>query len=154
MDAEARDLLAEIGRLRDTTRRLVERAGDAGVAWAPPVAETNSVGVIVTHMCGSERQWIHEYVGGQKIGRDRDSEFRKPVTSVAGLLKLLGDVGTATARVLEKETSQSLARSVTTHNPAIAKTARDCVLHSLSHQSVHVGHLEVTLQLWESRKPV
>ena len=154
MDAEVRDLLGEIGRIRETTRKLVLRAGDAGVTWQPPVPDANSVAVIVTHMCGSERQWVHEYVGGQKVNRDRDSEFQKPVSTAAGLVRLLDGLAEATTRALEQETSQSLGRTVTTHNPAIARTARDCILHSISHQSVHVGHLEMTLQLWENRKAV
>lgn len=108
--------------------------------------------VIVTHMCGSERQWIQAYVGGQKVERNRDAEFQKPVSTVSGLLDLLDRAANATSKSLQKEDSQSLARSVTTHNPAIAKTARDCILHSITHQSVHVGHLEMTLQLWEHRK--
>lgn len=152
MDAETRDLLAEIGRAREATRKLVQRAGDRGVVWQPPVPETNAVAAIVTHMCGSETQWIHSYVGGQKVERSRDAEFARPVSTVDGLLKLLDGVDKVTVQILQKETSQSLSRPVTTHNPAIAKTARDCILHSLSHQSVHVGHLELTLQLWERRK--
>jgi uncharacterized damage-inducible protein DinB len=154
LDVEVRDLLAEIGRIRETTRKLVLRGGDAGVGWKPPVPDTNSVAVIVTHMCGSERQWIHEYVGGQKVRRDRDSEFKKPVSTANELVRLLEGLADATTRALEGETSQSLGRSVTTHNPSMAKTARDCILHSISHQSVHVGHLEMTLQLWEHRKVV
>lgn len=152
MDSEVRDLLGEIGRIRESTRKLVQRAGDAGVVWQPPVPETNSFAVIVTHMCGSERQWIHAYVGGQKIERNRDVEFQRPVSTVAGLVDLLDRVAEGTSKALRKETSQSLGRGVTTHNAAIANTARDCILHSVSHQSVHLGHLELTLQLWEHRK--
>ncbi len=153
MDAEAGDLLAEIERIRETTRKLVQRAGERGVVWQPPVPETNAVAVIVTHMCGSEGQWIHSYVGGQKVERDRDAEFRKPASSVAGLIALIDRAAAGTAQTLQKETSQSLGRQVKTSNPAMARTARDCILHSISHQSVHVGHLEMTLQLWEQRNP-
>lgn len=153
VDAELRDLLAEIERIRDTTRKLVQRAGDRGVVWQPPVPETNAVAVIVTHMCGSEGQWIHSYVGGQKVVRDRDAEFHKPASTVAGLNALIDRAAAGTAQALQKETSQSLNRPVTTHSRAMAGTARDCILHSISHQSVHVGHLEMTLQLWEHRKP-
>lgn len=151
MDPEVHDLLAEIARIRATTRKLVQRAGDTGVVWRPPAPETNPVAVIVTHMCGSESQWIHKYIGGQQIERNREAEFQKPVSSVQGLLELLDRAEAGTARALQKESSQSLNRPVTTHDPNIARTARDCVLHSLTHQSVHVGHLELTLQLWEHR---
>jgi uncharacterized damage-inducible protein DinB len=153
LDGEVRDLLGEIARVRETTRKLVQRAGDAGIVWQPPVPETNSVAVIVTHMYGSERQWIHAYVGGEKVERSREAEFVRPESTVDGLLRLLEDVGKGSVQALQKETSESLSRAVTTHNPSIAKTPRDCILHSISHQSVHVGHLEMTLQLWEHRKP-
>lgn len=151
MDAEARDLLAEIERAREATKNVVRKAGDAGVVWSPGVADANSIAVIVTHMCGSEAQWVHKYVGGRPVERNRDSEFKSPITTAKGLLEALDKAGVATRKALEKETSQSLDRAISTHNPQIAKNARDCILHSLSHQSTHVGHLELTLQLWENR---
>ncbi|MBI4219719.1 MAG: DUF664 domain-containing protein [Chloroflexi bacterium] len=152
MDAEARDLLGEIGRLREKTRSLVAKATDQAVNWKPDVPETNSPAILVTHMCGSESPWIHRLVGGRQISRNRDSEFAKPVSTVSGLLKLLDQTGAATEQVLGGETSASLGRALETGRPEIAKTARDCILHSLAHQAEHVGHLELTLQLWEARR--
>ncbi|MBM3960137.1 MAG: DUF1572 domain-containing protein [SAR202 cluster bacterium] len=151
MDAEARDLLAEIERIHEAAKKAVRKAGDAGVKWTPAVPDANSIAVIVTHMCGSEAQWVHKYIGGRNVERNRDSEFKTPINTAKGLVEALDKAGAATRQALEKETSATLNRAVTSHNPAIAKNARDCVLHSLSHQATHIGHLEMTLQLWENR---
>lgn len=148
MDAEARDLLGEVARLREKTRSLIAGAADAAINWKPDVPHTNSAAVLVTHMCGSETQWIHNLVGGQKLNRNRDAEFARPVSSVSGLLKLIDQAGATTQRVLEKESSGTLSRAIDTGRPELANTARDCILHSIAHQAEHVGHLELTLQLW------
>ena len=46
--------------------------------WTPihqPDTEMNSINVLVTHICGSERYWIGEIAGRDHSGRVRATEF-------------------------------------------------------------------------------
>jgi uncharacterized damage-inducible protein DinB len=151
MDVETQGLLAELSSIHRKAKATVEKLGDNGVNWVPPAADTNSAAVIVTHMCGSEAQWVGEYVGGAAAHRDRDAEFKLPQKTVKELVALLERTESSAHAALSKHTSASLNRAALTNRPDFKGTLRDCVLHALTHESEHVGHLELTAQLWQAR---
>src|SRR3954452_23792908 len=43
--------------------------------WQRPRPEMNSVGNLITHLCGNLRQWIISGVGGSPDVRNRPAEF-------------------------------------------------------------------------------
>ncbi len=153
MDSEAQSLLTELTAIHKKVRAAVEKLGDAGVVWQPPAPETNSASVIITHMCGSEMQWVGEYVGGKPARRNRDMEFKQPERTAKGLMALLDRTDSASREALSKHTAASLSKPATaTGRPDFKGTVRDCVLHALTHESEHAGHLELTEQMWRARK--
>jgi len=152
MDVEAQGLLTELSSVHKKAKAAVEKLGEAGINWRPPAADTNTVAVIVTHMCGSEAQWVVEYSGGTPSGRNRDSEFASPQKTVKGLVTLLDKAEASSQAALAKHTSASLSKPAITGRADFKGTVRDCVLHALAHESEHVGHLELTLQLWLAKK--
>lgn len=153
MDSEIQSLLSEFTDIHQRVKGMVEKLGDAGVKWQPAAPETNSAAVIITHMCGSEMQWIGEYVGGRKSNRDRSKEFGQPVSDKAGLIALIDRVDAATKATLSPHSSVSLTRHAgVASRPEFKGTLRDCVLHSISHSREHVGHLELTEQLYRANR--
>jgi uncharacterized damage-inducible protein DinB len=153
MDSEVQSLLTELTAIHKKATATVKKLGDAGVVWQPPAPETNSASVIISHMCGSEAQWIGEYVGGTPSRRVRETEFNQPEKTAKGLVALLGKTDAATREALSKHTSASLSKPATLKSrPDFKGTVRDCVLHALAHESEHSGHLELTEQLWRARK--
>jgi uncharacterized damage-inducible protein DinB len=152
MDAEAIDLVTELESMHKKARAAIKALGDDGVNWQPPFPETNTAAVIVTHMCGSEAQWVGEYVGGKPARRNRDSEFKQPERTVKGLIALIDRVDAESKEAISKHTSATLSQPAKTGRPDYKGTVRDCVLHALTHESEHVGHLELTGQMWRARK--
>jgi hypothetical protein len=41
---------------------------------------------------------------------------------------------------------------VPTRQPNVTRSARDTILGVLTHQSEHMGHIELTEQMWKARK--
>ncbi len=152
MDVEVQGLLNELTAVHKKARTTVEKLGETGIHWRPPASDTNQAAVIVTHMCGSEAQWIGEYAGGVPSDRSRESEFGSPQTTVKGLLTLLDKAEASSHAALSKHNSASLSKPAITGRADFKGTVRDCVLHALTHESEHVGHLELTLQLWLAKK--
>jgi uncharacterized damage-inducible protein DinB len=152
VDSEVQSLLNELSAIHAKAKAAVEKLGDAGVAWQPPAPETNQAAVIVTHMCGSEAQWIGEYAGGRAANRNRESEFKQPTKTAVALAALLDRTEAATRAALAGHTAESLSRSAITGRADFKGTVRDCVLHAITHESEHAGHLELTEQLWRARK--
>jgi hypothetical protein len=152
MDAEVQELTNALDNLKKRARAAVERLGDDGVKWSPGIPETNSAAQLLTHMFGAESSSIHQYVGGTPVTRNRDEEFAKPVSTVKDLLALIDRVDKGSKQALAKQTAQSLGKQVPTRQPNVTRSARDTILGVLTHQSEHMGHIELTEQLWKARK--
>ncbi len=152
MDSEAMSLLNELSAIHKKAKDTVAKLGDTGVVWQPGAPDTNTAAVIVTHMCGSEMQWIGEYAGGRPSHRNRESEFKQPEKTVKGLVALLDKTEAASRAALAAHTASSLSRPAVTGRSDYSGTVRDCVLHALVHESEHAAHLELTEQFWRARK--
>lgn len=122
--------------------------------WTPLDDEANSPAILITHMLGAERFRIHQVVAGYDIQRDRDSEFQVTATTVNDLLSSLERVKTDTKKVLSAVTTADLDKV----RPAArdyeqAESGRWHVLHTIEHFGIHLGHLGLTIQLYNSKNP-
>ena len=152
MDAEVQEFIALLDKAKSGVREIIQDIGDQGITWSPPIPEANSAAVLVTHMYGSEAQAIHEFIGGSPVGRNRDSEFAEPLSTVQELVDLIDRVGARTREVLSTETVQSLGRQLRTRDPAVMTTARSSLIGVLMHQAEHVGHMQLTEQLRRAQR--
>jgi uncharacterized damage-inducible protein DinB len=135
----------------ETLHREIEAvlAGLPGEAlnWRP-TDRANSLYALVTHAAGAERFWLGEVVGGQPQRRDREAEFRAFGYDAEALLRVLGEAGALSRQVLTALRPESWAE------PRAARgreyTVGWCVLHTISHTALHLGHMQLTRQLWEA----
>ena len=74
---------------------------DEDLNWRP-FAGANSVGNIVTHLCGNVTQWIIDGVSGRPSRRNRPGEFAQDL--VVGRAKLLDDLA-----VVVREADETIA---------------------------------------------
>ncbi|MBI4768957.1 MAG: DUF664 domain-containing protein [Chloroflexi bacterium] len=117
---------------------------------------SNSLAALVTHVAGSERYWIGEVVGGRPSGRDREAEF---LASAGEALLLQARLEEATA--LAREALAGLAPDSSNRGLAPERleeiahvrgrdiTLRWALMHMLEHAGVHLGHMQLTVQLWQ-----
>lgn len=145
--------LQEIVNVLEATRmdvaRIVREAPLEALNW-PPMLEANSLFAIATHVAGAERFWIGEVVGGRPAQRNRDAEFQARCETEAdreALLVQLSEAGHTSWQVLSDLSQPQLLER---------RTARDreytvlwCILHVVEHNSLHLGHIQLTAQLWE-----
>jgi hypothetical protein len=142
------ELLADHHRhLKDAIAGLTVEALD----WVPG-QDMNSLCVIIVHLTGSARYWIGEMVGDIPANRDRASEFKAHGLDEAALKECLDDNLSLARTVLEKLTFDKLAeerRSPLQDQPITRGWA---LAHALEHTALHVGHAQITRQLWDQRK--
>jgi uncharacterized damage-inducible protein DinB len=123
--------------------------------WRPLEGDesTNSLAMTAAHLAGSERFWVGQVVGDRPAHRDRDAEFRAEAASVDDLTALLDQALAVTRATLGGLAAEKLDESVPTDSPMGKRdvTRRWAVLHSLGHGSVHVGHMQLTRQLWQTQ---
>lgn len=113
---------------------------------------TNSLAVMAVHIAGAEHFWIAEVIGGHSATRDRDAEFVTVAATPAELLQLLEKVSQETKEVLStlSEANMGDTREIKGRTVSV----RWGILHVIDHTSLHLGHMQMTYQLWMGGKAV
>jgi uncharacterized damage-inducible protein DinB len=145
------DLNNRFREMHSDILKAMEGLPIAALDWVPG-AEINSLAVLVTHLTGAERYWIGLAVN-ETLERDREAEFR-----AKGLngLELKAFVVSADEYNLDALARLSLPDlEVVRHSPRNDKsfTVGWCLMHALEHTCQHTGHITLTRQLWDLRKP-
>lgn len=142
--------LTDLGELRDQAKSLLEGLPQEALDWRPIEGEgelaTNSLTAMVVHLAGSETYWMKEVIGGKKIVRDRDAEFVTKGLTVPELQSRLGAADKVTKEILSGLTEKYLAEARKWRDRPVS--VRWCILHVIEHYAQHLGHMQLTRQLW------
>jgi len=110
-----------------------------------PVADANSLSVLVVHIVGAERFWIGDVAMQDPSNRNRDSEFQATGLSPTELVNRLDASLSYIREALENLTLQDLESPRTTPDKREV-TVGWCLAHILAHTANHVGHMQLTRQ--------
>lgn len=150
MNSEITSYLKWIEELRDQVNQIVTDLPAAALNWRPVASEadhaTNSLAVLATHVAGAEHHWIYEVVGRQAATRDRPAEFVTVATTAAELMARLAQTGRETAQIFATLTANTLTETRTIGDRTF--TVRWCIMHVIEHTALHLGHMQLTRQLW------
>ena len=149
MDPLIREYAARLDIIRTQAREAVRGLDADALNWTPTAEETNSAAALVHHMWGLERFFIRQVVGGRDIGRDRDAEFAAQAATAEELVRLLDEAQRDTEATLEALSDAQLAEH--RDHRGNAWTVQGLLLYAASHLSEHLGHLELTCQLYRDR---
>jgi hypothetical protein len=120
--------------------------------WVPD-DDMNSFCVLVVHTTGSARFWIGTALGDPP-NRNRDLEFQARGLSIAELKGRFAALEAYVRDVLESRTLADLAvtHSVPNRDREVRRVSAGwALLHALEHTGLHLGHAQITRQLWEQR---
>jgi len=116
--------------------------------WVPGPG-MNSISVMISHLTGAERYWIGDIAAQQPSNRNRDAEFKVHNVEMDALKKRLEDNLRYARKTLEKFTVQDLEVHRALPRDDGNVTVGWALLHALEHMTLHLGHIELTRQLWE-----
>lgn len=131
------------GKLRERVRGL-----DAVALNWTPAAEANSIAALVVHTLGSEAE-VLRVVAGVTGERDRDAEFRAEAATADELIGRLD----AADGLLRELTAVLTAADLADRRPRgdlPAETGLHWLLSNYGHAREHLGHVELTRQLYEA----
>ena len=130
----------------DQVRACLDRLDD-GQLWWRPHADSNAVGNLVLHVCGSSRHFLGRVVGGTGYERDRKAEFaqRGPIAR-ADLLRVLDETVAETDGILGALDPGRLleVREVPRDSP---QSVLALVLRTSHHWAVHTGQIVYATKL-------
>lgn len=151
MLAEVAQYLNMIEDLRGQVSELVAGAPAEALNWRPISGSddhaTNSLAVLATHVAGAEHFWIAEVIGQRPATRVRPEEFTTVAESAEGLQERLAAVGEETREILAALDEETLAGEREAHERTVP--VRWAILHVIDHTALHLGHMQLTLQLWQ-----
>lgn len=131
-------------------RAEIEPLPDEAIDWIPG-DDMNSIAVLVAHTAGSLRYWIGDVALDDPSGRVREREFQTRGVSPTELLSRLDAVMDYTRKNLPRLRFEDLAlkRYAPARDEVI--TCGGALLLALEHGNLHLGHIQLTSQLWKQR---
>jgi uncharacterized damage-inducible protein DinB len=121
----------------------------AALDWNPGI-DMNSISVLVVHLTGAERYWIGDVAVQEPSNRDREAEFKFHDVGMVSLKERI-DGSLAYARtVLDRMSLADLEQTRVSPSNGETYTVGWALLHALEHVTLHLGHIQLTRQLWES----
>lgn len=153
MVREVEGYLSILRDLRGQVKSLVQEVSPEALDWQPIKGEgdlaTNSIGALTAHLAGSENFWMKEIIGRQPIQRNRDAEFVSKGIGARELTARLDASAGDTERILPSLTLANLDE--TRKNRERTVTVRWAILHVIEHMAMHIGHMQLTRQLWANQ---
>ena len=131
-------------RLHKEVRELPAEAMD----WSPG-PEMNSVAVLLAHITGLMREGI-DIALGEPPGRVREQEFQTRGVLSAEMLRRLDAVIDYARGALPRLGLEDLEKERKDDDGPIS--CGMALLHALEHAYLHLGHVQITCQLWRQKE--
>lgn len=151
MDAMMAACAAQLQKAHEEIKAVLVALPPEALDWSPG-AGMNTAAALATHVAGAERWLIGELAGREPAARNRDAEFLvagRPAEELCGLL----DATLAhSLAVLARVTGDDVAREFTHPRTGQIHTAGWAIVQAVGHAGTHLGHLEMTRQLWDGRR--
>jgi hypothetical protein len=144
-------ILALFGQLHGRLRDEVEGLEPDALNWVP-TAGANSIGTIITHLLGSESETLR-CVAGLPTERDREAEFQGEQVAPAVLRALIDAaddlIGKATP-LIDATRLQALVALPTVPAEEV-RSGLTWLVGNYGHACEHVGHIQLTKQLYSAK---
>ena len=111
-----------------------------------PVPEANSIAVLVVHTLGSEAEVLRVVADAPGV-RDRDAEFLATVNDAADLLREIDQADSYLEAMAPRITAENLAAE-RPRGDRPPQTGLHWLLTNYGHAREHLGHIELTKQLY------
>jgi uncharacterized damage-inducible protein DinB len=144
------DLLDRFHEIHSDLIKAVNGLPDAALDWTPG-KDMNSINVLVVHLTGAEKFWIGAVALGESTERVRDEEFRARGLTAEELRQRLLASDEYARQALSRFKPEDLEMVRTSPTSEKRFTVGWCLFHALEHGSLHLGHIQLTRQLWEQR---
>ena len=142
------DCYDRFSELHKEIKKSIEGLSVDALDWVP-AGNTNSVNVLVTHLTGAEQFWAVDVAGNQSSDRVREEEFEAQGLTEHELVTRLDETLGAIQAAFESYSFGQLQDPRNVEQREMSVTMGWAILHALDHAALHLGHIQLTVQLWE-----
>lgn len=127
--------------------RVLDTIPSDELDWKPG-AEMNSLTVLIVHLTGAERFLVGDVIMGDPSNRNRNAEFTAEGLDKDELLFRLNEVEAYIKNALEQLKLEDLETMRIHPRHGNQVSVGWALLHALEHAANHLGHIQMTAQLW------
>lgn len=128
--------------------KAIEGLPVEGLDWTPG-PDMNSLAVLIVHTTGATSFLVGEIAGDIPAHRDRAAEFQVTGWDEAKLKAHLNQSLELVRGVLDKLTVDDLTKTKFSESRNRTYVYAEAIFHALDHTGLHVGHAQITRQLWD-----
>jgi uncharacterized damage-inducible protein DinB len=145
-------LLDRFCELHAEIERALEELPPEAMDWTPG-PDMNSLSVLVVHLSGAERYWVGDVVNGDSSNRNRDAEFQVKGLGAAQLKQQLKELESYEKTAFAAMDASELEEQRISPRDGRQYAVAWALTHALEHTAIHVGHIQILIQLWKQKEP-
>src|SRR6476659_7078717 len=128
--------------------KVVDGLPEEGLNWRPGNDETNSVAQLVRHVTAVQGLLLARALG-ESFEYDHNHSLRNDPATKEELRGLIADAKAKKDEDLARLDSMDMSEAIPAANGSVLRARY--VIHTADHGQEHLGHAELTKQLWEQR---
>ncbi len=144
------DYMNSLDTLHRDFQKTIEDLSVAALDWVPG-REMNSLCVLVVHTMGATRYWAGDIAAGIPSNRNRSAEFEAHGLDEPALKNRMDETLAFVQSIVDKLSLEDLEHTVpiSANHPGRTFTIGNALVHALEHTAQHLGHAQITRQLWD-----
>jgi uncharacterized damage-inducible protein DinB len=147
--AEAVELIRLLEDQHTYAGHALQNAGKEALNWKPASTPCDSLAGLVRHIAAVQRLWLDAVIAGEAMPPDLATAHTATAENAAELQSLLDDSLARSRRRLESLTPEQLDEPRERRGRAL--TVRWAAYHTLEHTALHVGHMQLTRQVYDEQ---
>ena len=141
------DYLERLQSLHEDMKATIKELPQAALDWVPGPG-MNSLCVLIVHTVGAERYWIGDVACQEPSDRNRETEFEVRDLAADQLADRLDQGLVYVRKAAENLQLANLQEIRISPRDNREFTAGWALAHALEHTALHLGHAQLTRQLW------
>lgn len=148
MDSTVTPLSQMLQSLHEDIFNAVEPLSDTEINWSHPHL-SNTIGILLRHIAGSERYWIGQIAGGRRVIRDRNAEFVRERLRKAPLVENLRMAHNEAQEVLHSFSDADLVTPIAVEwRGGTQRFLRMwAIVHAVEHTAYHLGQIQLVKKM-------
>jgi len=143
------DFLDKLGAIHSEIADLILPLPLEALDWQP-LPDMPSICVLVVHIVGAEKYWVGDVIAGKNTGRIREQEFKSKGKTVEEVSAGWGESRSVIRAIFSDMGMGDLSRSCISPRDGSEITVAWALNHTIHHSALHLGHIQIIRQLWES----
>jgi uncharacterized damage-inducible protein DinB len=147
--AEAVELIRLLEDQHTYAGHALHQASPEALNWKPATTPCDSLAGLVRHIVAVQRLWLDAVIAGEPVPPELATAHAATAESAEELQHLLDDSLARSRARLESLTPSQLDETRERRGRAI--TVRWAAYHTLEHTALHVGHMQITRQVFDEQ---